>query len=121
MRKQDLIEYLDVLYDTTKALYAYECPKIQEKLESLGKDINEKEFLNDIKYLYDKDICLIYGLEPSNINPKYTNKNIDDLKREKTDLNKIRENANKQFAQAKIINNLYINKNGIQKKYNTNI
>ena len=116
MKKQDLIEYLNVLYDTTKALYAYECPEIQKKLESLGKDINEKEFLNNIKYLYDKDICLIYGLEPKNINPKYANKNIDDLKREKTDFNKIRENANKQFAQAKIINNLCINKNGIQKK-----
>ena len=121
MRKEDLIKYFSVLYNTTKALYAWECPIIQKKLESIGRDINEKEFLNNIKYLYDKDICIIYGLEPKHLHPKYANKEIKDLKREQTNFNKIRENANKQFEQAQIINNLYINKNDIQNKYDTNI
>lgn len=71
MSKGDNVkEYLYFIREANRPLYTHEMYDVIMELKRLEKKLTVRE-ISDIKFLRDCDLCLKYGLEPRDVNPKY--------------------------------------------------
>lgn len=78
MSKGDNVkEYLSFIREANRPLYTHEMYDVVMELKRLEKKLTVRE-ISDIKFLRDYDLCLKYGLEPKDVNPKYVGYVLDE-------------------------------------------
>ena len=98
-QKKIIVNYINILYEANKPLYEYQKESIKNALAKARKDLDDAQLTDKIEALSDKALCEIYKLTPREINPKYCNTPLKDLKEnKKTDFAKKYENAKKQLG-----------------------
>lgn len=121
--KSVIKEFFKVLYEIRKPLSAYQAEELKTRWLNAEHEMSELlriAELDDIDSYSVAEICNLFKISPSDVHPKYAKRGLKTLRKEFIDVRQIKENAEKQFHDAEIINNFYIDKHGVQrqKRYN---
>lgn len=117
--KNVIKNFFKVLYEIRKPLSAYQAEELKTRWLNAEHEMTELlkiAELDDIDSYSVTEICNLFKILPSDVHPKYAGRGLKTLRKEFIDVKQIKENAEKQFNNAEVINSFYIDKHGVQRQ-----